>query len=263
MRPYLAVFEARTRMLLQYRAAALAGIATQIYWGVVLAAIFTAFFARSAAVQPMSLSQTITYIWLGQAMLALIPWNVESETRDVIRTGSVAYELLRPVDLYGLWYARVAAARFAPLVLRAVPLFPFALLFFGMAPPVSGASASAWLAATLGSLLLGCAITNLVHVSMLFTVDPNGVLRLTIPVVMIFSGSLIPLPLMPEWIQGLVAFLPFGGLIDSPFRLYMGHIPASDAWIVLLHQAVWTCVLVCIGRSALKRGVHTLVIHGG
>ena len=35
MRPYWAVLSARFRMLLQYRAAALAGLGTQVFWGLI------------------------------------------------------------------------------------------------------------------------------------------------------------------------------------------------------------------------------------
>ncbi len=46
MTPYLAVFSARIRMLLQYRAAAMAGMATQIFWGWIRVMIFAAFHRR-------------------------------------------------------------------------------------------------------------------------------------------------------------------------------------------------------------------------
>jgi ABC-2 type transport system permease protein len=62
MRPYLAIISARIRMLLQYRAAALAGFATQLFWGWIRVMVYTAFFAASKSPQPMSLQDTITYV---------------------------------------------------------------------------------------------------------------------------------------------------------------------------------------------------------
>ena len=40
MRPYLAIVSARFRMLLQYRAAAIAGLWTQVFFGLVLIMIY-------------------------------------------------------------------------------------------------------------------------------------------------------------------------------------------------------------------------------
>ena len=56
----------------------------------------------------------------------MLPWNADAEIRAMIRSGAVAYELCRPVDLYGLWYARAIAWRTAPTMLRAVPMAIFA-----------------------------------------------------------------------------------------------------------------------------------------
>ena len=62
----------------------------------------------------MAFAQVASYVWLGQALLAMLPWNVDAEIRAMIRSGAVAYELCRPIDLYGLWFARALAQRTAP-----------------------------------------------------------------------------------------------------------------------------------------------------
>ena len=77
-------------------------------------------------------------------MLGLFPWNVDPEIRGQIRTGGVVYELLRPVDLYFLWFARSVARRTAPTALRAVPMFIIAISFLGLPPPPSAGAFLAW-----------------------------------------------------------------------------------------------------------------------
>lgn len=44
LRPYRAIVAARVRMLLQYRAAALAGFGTQVFWGLIKVMVLFAFF---------------------------------------------------------------------------------------------------------------------------------------------------------------------------------------------------------------------------
>ena len=121
LRPYRAILSARFRMLLQYRAAALAGLWTQIFFGLVLLMIYEAFYRSTTVRQPMTFAEVVSYVWLGQALLAMLPWNADAEIRAMVRSGAVAYELCRPVDLYSLWYARALAWRTAPTILRAVP----------------------------------------------------------------------------------------------------------------------------------------------
>jgi ABC-2 type transport system permease protein len=68
---------------------------------------------------------------------------------------------------------------------------------------------------------------------------------------------------LPEWAQPILAALPFRGLADVPFRLYMGHIPPERVVGELLHQAVWLLLLVMLGRWVLARGLRRLVVQGG
>jgi ABC-2 type transport system permease protein len=261
-RPYGAVVSARFRAMLQYRAAAVAGFGTQLFWGVIRVAIYTAFYRSSARPQPLPLPDMISYLWLTQAMFALAMWNVDQDVRAMIRTGTVAYEMLRPLDLYGLWYCRALAARLAPTLLRAIPMF-FVALFLGLRLPPSLGAFAAWATATCGAFALAAAFSALMTISLLYTVSGDGITRLAPTIMYAFSGMLLPLPLMPAWAQTIVGFLPFRDLIDSPFRLYTGNIPAAHLGMELAHQISWLLVLVVVGRLLLRRATRRLVVQGG
>ena len=271
MRPYLAVTSARFRMLLQYRAAAIAGVWTQVFFGLVLVMVYDAFYSSSHAPRPLAFAQVATYIWLGQALLAMLPWNIDTEWRDMVRSGALAYELCRPVDLYALWYARAIARRTAPTLLRAVPLAVFASVMlpvlglgeWRLAPPASALAALGFAASLVCTLLLGCAISTLVNLSLLWTITGDGLGMMLVSAVSLFSGMLIPLPLFPDWAQTLLGWLPFAGLVDLPFRIYNGSIAPADYAFALGRQLGWTLVLVALGRALLARGMRRVVVQGG
>ena len=263
MNAYYSVMAARFRALLQYRAAAAAGFATQLFWGAMKVMVFQAFYRSSTAHQPMSLAQSITYIWLGQAMLAMLPWNVDREIAVMIRTGNVVYELLRPRDLYAIWFSRILAFRTAPTLLRAAPMFVVAMLLLGMQAPASVGSGFAYAASMLAAISLSAAITALISISLLWTISGDGISRIVPGLVTIFSGMIVPLPLFPAWAQTALNWSPFRGIADIPYRLYMGHIPPDQLPYMLAHQLGWTVALVLLGRWMLARGTRRLVVQGG
>jgi len=121
MTAYWAIFSARFRALLQYRAAAAAGFGCQMFWGLIRMMIFAAFYRAGAGSVTIEFPQMVTYIWLGQAMIAMMPWRVDPQVAGLIRSGNVAYELVRPLDLYNLWFCRSLAQRTAPTLMRLVP----------------------------------------------------------------------------------------------------------------------------------------------
>lgn len=276
MTGYAAIVAARFRSLLQYRAAALGGLFTQTFFGLVRIMILGAFYASITGTdsrmlaQPMTLDEVTGYIWLGQATLLLVPWRTDEDVAQQIRTGTVAYELCRPLDLYGQWFARAFAWRTAPVFLRMVPMFVIAMVVlplvapaWQLAPPPSIASGVMWLACFAGAVLVSCALTTLMSVSLLWTVSGDGVPLLVAASATMFGGLVIPLPLFPDWAQPILYAMPFAGLLDLPSRVFTGNIAAEQAIWVLAHQLAWTGALVAFGRYLLARGIRRLVVQGG
>lgn len=115
---YLSFFRMRFVAGLQYRAAALAGIATQFAWGALTILMFKAFYEENPEAFPMTFASVTTYIWLQQAFLALfMTWFFENDIFRTITEGGIAYELCRPVDLYNMWFFRSMANRLSKALL--------------------------------------------------------------------------------------------------------------------------------------------------
>ena len=265
MRAYTAIFIARLKMLLQYRAAAWAGAGTQLFFGAALVAMRQAFYHSGHAIPPLPEAQMVTYSWLTQAFFALSPFtaNPDPEVRSMMRDGTVAYELARPLDLYTLWFTRNAANRVAPTILRSLPIFVIGMAFLGMQPPPSLAAFFAFLPALAGAVGLVAAWCTLITISLLWTISGDGIARITPGLVAVLSGQILPLALMPDSLKPLLNFLPFTGMVDAPFSLWVGSRDASELSGILLHQLAWTMFFVLIGRLLLAKGLRRLVVHGG
>ena len=78
----------------------------------------------------MTFQQTVSYVWMQQAFLALFHVMVfENEIFDAITSGTIAYELARPMDLYDRWFCQSAANRCAKALLRCLlPIFAIVFL---------------------------------------------------------------------------------------------------------------------------------------
>jgi ABC-2 type transport system permease protein len=270
-RPYLAAFSARFQLMLQYRAAALAGFATQLWWGGIRIMVFAAFYGANAAAAPISLADAVTYVWLGQALLALLPWLADPEIGQAVRTGGVGYDRLRPLDAYGYWYARTLGWMLARVAPRAVLM----LLAAGIVLPLVGLDAWAWrppsgLAAALLfvpalalMMALATAVVMLANIVVAMSLNERGVNSILQPLVIVFSGSLLPLNFYPEALQPWLHLQPFAGLVDIPFRIYFGNLAGEAALQGLALQGGWTLALVGLGRLAMERVMRHLEMQGG
>jgi ABC-2 type transport system permease protein len=268
--PYWAVVSARFRMMLQYRGAALGGLGTQAYFGMVRIMILEGFYRSSQITPSLGFAEAVGYIWLGQAAFTMQPYNIDRQVRSMVASGAVAYELVRPLDLYAFWYCRAIAWRSAPMVLRLAPMLVFAALLlplvlpeWALRPPASAAAGVGWVLTMVGALAVSGAVTTLMTITLLWTMSGEGLAILVAAIVAPLSGMIIPLPLFPDWAQTLLRALPFAGLMDLPARVYTGHIPATAIGWVLLHQLFWTAALMALGRWLLHRAVRRLVVQGG
>ena len=263
IKSYIAVLSARFRALLQYRAAAFAGFGTQLFWGLIRVMIFEAFYRSSTAPQPMTVDEVVTYIWLGQAFLVLIIIHADPDVCDMVRSGNVVYELVRPANLYFFWYSRAIAQRTAPGVFRALPMFITASLFFNLQMPPNISATCAWLVSMLFAVLISAAITNLLNISLLWTISGEGIGYLLTALTWLLSGVTIPLLFFPDWAQATINILPFRYIMDIPFRFYLGHIPPEQIWYHLPFQIAYLIALITVGHLVLTRGIHRLVAQGG
>ena len=86
MSGYLSYFKYELLVQLQYRAAALAGILTQIFWGFIYALVYIAFYNHTS-IDSINLSELMSYVWLNQAFIRLIYLSYkDNEIMEKIKT---------------------------------------------------------------------------------------------------------------------------------------------------------------------------------
>lgn len=267
MRPYLAIFRMRFVAGLQYRVAALAGISTQYAWGFMLLLSFHSFYRADPAAFPMSFPQLSSYIWLQQGLLAMFMlWFYEADILDAIRSGSIAYELARPMDLYNRWFAQATATRLSRTLLRCVPVFLVAFLLpapYGLRLPPNLQQFLLFLVSAALSLGVLVAFSMLIYLSCFYTLSSQGLRTLAVVLVDILSGAIIPLPFLPDALQRALAWLPFASMQNLPLRLWSGQIPAAEAGVPMLLQLVWLLLLVAGGRRWMASALRRVVVQGG
>lgn len=267
MKKYASFFRIRFVNALQYRAAALAGMATQFFWGGMLLLMFAAFYRSSPENFPMDFQALSSYIWLQQAFLAMLnSWAFENDIFEAISTGNIAYELCRPMGLYGQWFVKAAANRMARAVLRCVPVLIFAALLpapYGITLPPDIGAALLFVLSLFLALGVVVAFTMVIYIITFYTISPTGVRMAATSAAELLSGSLLPLPFFPDGLRQLAELLPFASMQNVPLRVYSGELSGqAAAWSVGL-QVFWLAALLALGIWMMHRALHRVVVQGG
>lgn len=262
---YLTYFKCELMIKLQYKVAALAGLATQFFWGLMYALIYTAFYSFTN-IDNISINELMSYVWLNQAFLLLIYFNIDKGMVRDIQDGTVSYELCRPYDLYLWWFVKIFARKIAACALRFLPVILFALILpqpYNLSLPNSFL---AFILFILSLLLAGVLVTTIelfVVGITFFTYQARGVSSLFKEILSMFSGFTIPLPLLPVFLLTALEYLPFRFIGDLPFRVYSGNINVSYGLFSIGMQLIWIIAFVILGRLLLRYALKRVSIQGG
>lgn len=263
MRALLSVFAMRFKLETQYRGAALGGIICQVFFGLILIALYSALYQTRG--QDIPLQSVVTYVWLQQALFRML-LSGDSELAQTVGSGGMAYEMCRPVSLYGFYYSRIAAMKLVGSAMRAAPMILIASLLpkgWGISAPSNIPALLLFLAGILLGLLCVTALEMITVSVTMRTLDNRGISAMLNLLMMTFSGNLLPLTLFPDAWQRVIRYLPYSQLLDAPIRLYTGQAALSDAPQMLLIQGVWVTALILLGAYLWKTNLKKIVVQGG
>ena len=267
MKPYFSLLRVRFLNGIQYRAAALGGLATQFFWGIMLVFIYKAFYGDSVSANGFLYKDLVSFVWLQQAFLSFVMlYDWDNELINTITTGGISYELCRPVNLYQLWFAKLLSKRLSMCVLRFSPIVIIAFIMpypYNLSLPASPVSFLLFvITLSFGAFLL-VSLSMLVYISIFKTMSPIGSFTIFGLLTEFFSGATIPIPLMPSWLQTVCMFLPLRWAADLPYRVYSGSIGIPEAIVGIGIQLIWIFILTAAGLVISKKITRLSVVQGG
>lgn len=264
---YINYFKLRIISFMQYRVAALAGLTTQFFWGIMLTFIYIAFYTNGTSIDSISLSQIITYTWLHQAFYALLSVRLtDDEIADSISSGNVAYEIIRPYNLYFWWYIKVVAKRISAGLLRVIPVVILAFLLpepYNLSLPSSIPNFILFIVSLVLGIFVVAGINMLVYTIGFYTYNQAGISQIINSVIELFSGALIPVVLLPIFLQDATYYLPFRLITDLPYRLYSNNIGIQEGIMSIGLQIIWILILIIVGNLIIKKSLKKVFVQGG
>ena len=251
------------RRHLSYRAAALAGLVTNVFFGLLRAAVLVALYGERGSVAGLGLREAVTYTGLTQALIVFLSIFGWYELMNAVHRGEIAADLLKPMSLFSFWMAQDLGRAVAGLVLRGLPI----MLIYALALDLQGpGSAARWAAVALSAALgwlLSFAYRFLVNLAAFWSPDARGIGRLAFVVVMFLSGFLMPLRFFPDWVQAFAYLTPFPHMLNTVVEVYLGTLTGPALAGALLAQAAWAAGLIGLAHLVLGRATRRLVILGG
>lgn len=247
-----------------YRQAAVAGIFVNTVFGVIKLSILLGVADSAggtvAGYDKVALS---TYAWVSQGLIGVVMIFAWTELADRVRTGDIAVDLARPIDLQLSWLAADLGRALWGLMSRAVVPILFGAALFGFRLPTDAVSIVLLPLSIALAVAVSFACRFLVNLSAFWIVEVRGPVLVYVLISGMLGGHLIPVQLFPQWLQVLAYATPFPSIVQSPVDLVTGLATGWRAVVLVAVQLAWACALLAVGRLTLGRATRRLVVQGG
>ncbi|MGN0649588.1 MAG: ABC transporter permease [Oscillospiraceae bacterium] len=263
MKAYIYVVKMRIQTMMAYRLDAWSMMIMQCLLMAAVGFFWQAVYGGTQAAHGVTGDMMITYTEISMLIGSLYYMGVEDRISDAVKTGSIATDMIKPINLFKLYFAEDMGNIIFNLFFCTIPMFIVAVLIFGL--PVPASAEHFWL--FLASFVLGYAINwffSAAFAMIAFTaIDLGPVFSIKYHFVNMLSGAIIPLWFFPEWLRSALYFLPFVYMYQEPLSMYIGKYTPEECLVKLGIQAAWLAGLAIIFVFAQSRATRRVMVQGG
>jgi ABC-2 type transport system permease protein len=221
-----------------------------------------AVYAQNEVIGGLEMQRTITYMIMAQVVYPLVGNNVMWMLGALMREGAIGIEFLRPID-FQLGRYSIAFGDMLTATIIALPLLLFGVIFFGLQLPTDPL---VWVAFFM-ALWLGHAVLFLLNwcfaCLVFYTTEVWGLGVLLWSIERFFGGALIPLVMLPAWLQGIALALPYAQVLFAPVAILSGVRPLADVPAILIGQIAWIIGLLLLSRTLFRFASRKVTVQGG
>jgi ABC-2 type transport system permease protein len=264
-RTFAAITGSGLRRYSTYRQATLAGAFTNTVFGFLRCYVLLAVASGASGVAAgYTRAQLVTFVWVGQGLLAVVLLWGWSELADRIRTGDVASDLLRPVHpVTGYLAADLGRAAYA-LLTRFVPPVLTGPIFFDVYLPNRWPTVPLFALSVLLAVLVSFGCRYLVNASAYWLQDVRGPNFFWMLASGILAGLYFPLRFLPEWCYvSLWLATPFPSLLQTPLDVLVERGSSEQQLGMVALQVFWAGLILWACHAVQRRAELRLVVQGG
>ncbi|GLY32552.1 ABC-2 family transporter protein [Kineosporia sp. NBRC 101731] len=258
------MFVAGWRRGSRYRAAALGGLVANATFGFLKASILVAAVrAGGGEIGGYDAASITAYTWLSQALLGSVNLSGRSDLAGRMKDGSIAVDLLRPVDLQTASTAQEVGRALFALLPRGVPLVALGVLVGGMRLPLEPVTMALSAVSIVAGTTLSFLTVYLVAIAGFWSVETRGIQTAYMILSGFLAGLFVPVTLFPGWLLAVARATPFPCMLQTPIDVLSGRVTGFSAGQAVIVQLVWIAGVLLLGRLITSAGRRRLEVQGG
>jgi ABC-2 type transport system permease protein len=173
-----------------------------------------------------------------------------------IREGNLSMELMRPIHPIFADIAYFSGWKVVVILLW-LPVAAFLAFVFKPTIEFTLMKGLVFFIAIWGAFLIRTMLLSLLGMITFWTTRVSAIFELYFALELILSGRLVPMTLMPAWVQSLSNYLPFKWTFFFPIEALVADLSNRELWIGVGMQVFWitlgATLLSAVWKAAIKQ----------
>ena len=210
-----------------------------------------------------SADDMLTYTVVSAAISIILSTNVERRITQSVQKGSIAIDMLRPVNIFGVFFAEDIGALIALVFQNLLPVLAIGCLVARPPVPASPAAFGLFLLSLCMAFFINWLLAVIFGMWSFKVVNMDSLIQVKKHLIRLLSGSIIPIWFFPQGLRSVLELLPFAYLYQLPLDFFIGHYDTQSAVRGLAVQTFWLIFLWLVFLFLQKRVTRRLLVQGG
>lgn len=262
---YTALLKMEMEKAMAYRFSFFISFLAQIVKTLVMLAVWIAVYQKRETIAGFSYSMMITYLLISQSVNNIYGFmnDAERPISQKIRKGTIGFDLMKPVGFVAARMAENIGKTILQVIFAVIMFVIFKLFMPILALPSSVFHGFMFILSLAAGYLIMTFTSLMSGLFSFWLMNDWGLRNAKNAIIQFFSGALIPLAMLPGWMQTVMNVLPFKGIVYVPTMIYMGQYSINETLLQIGLQVAWCIVLYGLTKLTFSLAIRRISINGG
>ena len=262
---YWGLMNVNLQKAMTYRFSLFTSFLADVVKTVVMLAVWIAVYQQRSTIAGFDYPMMITYLLISQALNNIYGFHNAAERliTSKISKGTIGFDLLKPVRFTTARLAENLGQTVLQVIFAVLMLIGFKLFLPELSLPASAGRAVLFMLSACIGFFIMFSVSLMSGLLAFWTMSSWGLRNAKNAIVNFFSGALVPIALLPSWLQGIVNVLPFKNIIYVPTMIYMGQYSLQEAAMNIGLQLFWAATLWLLTKALFGLAIRKVSINGG
>lgn len=260
---YFYVYKTRILKSLAYRFDVYGNIVMQCITMFASAFFWKALYTGQETVQGVNVEDMLVYTVMSSLMSVVFMTGIERRVMQSVKKGTVATDMLKPINLFSIYFFEDLGNMTALIVQNMIPIFIIGSLCIAVPKPVSMEAFLLFFISLIMAFFINWFLAACFSMWTFTAINMDPMLQVKKHLIRLLSGSIIPMWFFPEWLSNILNLLPFVYIYQLPLDIYIGKYETAELLPRLGIQFIWTVVLFGVFQFLQSKVTKKVMVQGG